>query len=393
MRWFWLFIATLALFTGVLSTLRVRNEYAQQQAQQAQPQGIPPGAASRPSRPRPAASQLTTDPVQTDQTSAEPPDTAPAVDASLADQSASQETAGQSAVPARDLSIARVPKAVESLPEPEPPAYEAVEPAPSPDPDPDPSAAQSFTSTDHTTQLSEPAPQPAPQELGPTAPIARGEHAQPDESDGTSGSADSLGSSQLVDASITTVATPVEPAQDPDTSVQASGIEPGKQAPASFELRADGSLRIIDADVWIRGAGTASAPYVLGWDALKSIERIYDPKKGKDKLPDWLDHLNGKVVSIEGNTLVPVVATTTRELLIMKNPWDGCCIGVPPTPYDAVEVVLNHDVDFGNSAVGFGSVQGTFYLDPYIVDGWVLGIYIVEDAKYRSGEGVVFPDF
>ena len=77
----------------------------------------------------------------------------------------------------------------------------------------------------------------------------------------------------------------------------------------------------------------------------------------------------------------------------MKNPWDGCCIGVPPTPYDAVEIALNHDVDFGSSAVGYGSVEGTLYVDPYVVDGWVLGVYIMEDAKFRMGEGFVFPQF
>tara|TARA_E500000318_G_scaffold17776_2_gene18204 strand:+ start:72291 stop:73331 length:1041 start_codon:yes stop_codon:yes gene_type:complete len=161
----------------------------------------------------------------------------------------------------------------------------------------------------------------------------------------------------------------------------------------SYELRGDGSFKVLSANAWVQGAGTESEPYVLSWEVLKSIESSYDPKNGKDTLPDWLDLLDGKFVTIEGNTLVPVVASSTRELLVMKNPWDGCCIGVPPTPFDAVEVSLNHDVDFGNSAVGYGSVVGVFYADPYVVDGWVLGVYIIEDAKYRAGEGVVFPEF
>ena len=174
---------------------------------------------------------------------------------------------------------------------------------------------------------------------------------------------------------------------------QGEQAEEAAEAAKSYEQRADGSFRVIDANVWVQGAGTEAEPYVLGWDVLKSIEKSYNPKAGKDTIPGWLDLLDGKVVSIEGNTLVPVVASTTRELLVMQNPWDGCCIGVPPTPYDAVEVTLNHDVDFGNSAVGYGSVEGTFYVDPYVVDGWVLGIYIIENAKYRSGEGVTFPEF
>jgi hypothetical protein len=143
----------------------------------------------------------------------------------------------------------------------------------------------------------------------------------------------------------------------------------------------------------VQGAGTKAEPFVLGWDALKALENSYDPKSGKDTLPDWLDLLEGKTVLIEGNSLLPVVASSTNELLIMQNPWDGCCIGVPPTPYDAVEVTLNHEVDFGNSVVGFGSVLGTFFIDPYVVDGWVLGLYIIEEGEYRSGAGVEFPEF
>lgn len=199
--------------------------------------------------------------------------------------------------------------------------------------------------------------------------------------------------------------TEIQPAQ-PQASVDAASnpeptgdividlpAESSEPAGPSYELRADGSFKVLAANLWVQGGGTEAEPYVLSWDVLKSIEKQYNPKNGNDTLPDWLDLLEGKHVTLEGNTLVPVVASTTRELLVMQNPWDGCCIGVPPTPYDAVEISLNHDVDFGNSAVGYGSVQGVFYADPYVVDGWVLGVYIIEDAKYRSGEGVVFPEF
>jgi hypothetical protein len=161
----------------------------------------------------------------------------------------------------------------------------------------------------------------------------------------------------------------------------------------TYEMLANGSFRVIDTGVIIKGDGSATRPYVLNWESLRAVEKMYNPKKGKDQLPDWLDLLDGKQVQIEGHTLVPVIATTTRELIVMMNPWDGCCIGIPPSPYDAIEVTLDHDVDFGNSAVGFGQVEGVFILDPYVVDGWVLGIFIIEEAQYRSGEGIAFPDF
>ena len=161
----------------------------------------------------------------------------------------------------------------------------------------------------------------------------------------------------------------------------------------TFEQLADGSLKIFATDTLIQGSGTQADPFVVDWVTLRAIERVFNPKKGKDELPAWLDVLDGKRVRMKGNTLVPVIATTTRELLVMQNPWDGCCIGIPPSPYDAIEVELDHDVDFGSSAVGYGTVEGVFILDPYVVDGWVLGLYMIEEASYRSGEGVPFPDF
>lgn len=161
----------------------------------------------------------------------------------------------------------------------------------------------------------------------------------------------------------------------------------------TYKLRSDGSFFVFATQSSVVGEGTSDLPFEVEWDTLRSVERDYNPKKGMDQLPDWLDLLDGKIVRITGNTLVPVIATTTRELLVMKNPWDGCCIGVPPSPYDAIEVTLNHDVDFGSSAVGYGTVQGVFILDPYVVDGWVLGLFLIEEATYRSGEGIAFPDF
>ncbi len=161
----------------------------------------------------------------------------------------------------------------------------------------------------------------------------------------------------------------------------------------TYELLPDGSFTVLASGVHISGSGGVEDPFVLDWVTLRSVDRLYEPKKGKHELPDWLNVLDGAYVSITGNTLVPVIATTTREVLVMQNPWDGCCIGIPPSPYDAIEVSLNHDVDFGSSAVGYGTVQGVFVLDPYVVEGWVLGLYIIEDATYRSGEGMAFPDF
>lgn len=334
MRWFWLFILGLCVLTGGLYAQRTRTERAAEQALQAQ---MEEERAESTTARRPRRDRETAPPPET-----EPP--APVITEPVVEDQPEQ--------------------IVDSSPEPE-----SVE-----------IADENETTSESTTQAFNPGAimetMQALKDQLPDKPHAR--NSKP-----------------------TTEITPAQGTQIPEPTGEIVIDLPTQDQPApadepkgpSYELRADGSFKVLDANQWVQGSGTEADPFVLGWEVLRSIEKNYDPKNGNDTLPDWLDLLEGKFVTIEGNTLVPVVASTTRELLVMKNPWDGCCIGVPPTPYDAVEVSLNHDVDFGNSAVGYGSVVGVFYADPYVVDGWVLGVYIIEDAKYRSGEGVVFPEF
>jgi hypothetical protein len=156
-------------------------------------------------------------------------------------------------------------------------------------------------------------------------------------------------------------------------------------------VNADGSITLTDGTV-IRGSGAADDPYTLSWALLRSVERTYQPRAGKDEFPEWIKKLDGQTVRIEGNTLLPVMSDSARELLVMQNPWDGCCIGIPPTPFDAIEVELVHDVDFGYETVGYGLVTGTFLVDPYVVDGWVLGVYLLKDASYKSDAGTPLSD-
>jgi len=178
-----------------------------------------------------------------------------------------------------------------------------------------------------------------------------------------------------------------DPAPDAGTPAPAEADDnPG------YTVEPDGTLVIEDGGARVPGSGSADDPYVLSWDLLRGVQRTYAPREGKRELPGWLDALDGRRVRIEGNTLVPVVSKQTSELLVMQNPWDGCCIGVPPTPYDAVEVTLDSPVEFGHSATGYGVVRGTFEVDPYEVSGWLMGLFIVSDASYTSGAGEALPD-
>lgn len=132
----------------------------------------------------------------------------------------------------------------------------------------------------------------------------------------------------------------------------------------------------------VPGSGTREDPFVVDWRVLSSARETYNPRKGKTQIPAWVSSLDGKVVELNGFVLLPVMQTTTQEILVMANEWDGCCIGVPPTPYDAVEVKLNAPTK-KLSAAGFsyGRVTGVLKVDPYLVKDWLVGLYVMEGAE------------
>ncbi|MCA9287277.1 MAG: hypothetical protein KDA05_01755, partial [Phycisphaerales bacterium] len=64
--------------------------------------------------------------------------------------------------------------------------------------------------------------------------------------------------------------------------------------------------------------------------------------------------------------------------------WDGCCIGVPPTPYDAVEVVLERPISLVREQLNYGTITGVLEVDPYLVNNWLVGLYVLKDADVAS---------
>ncbi|MGA1393110.1 MAG: hypothetical protein ACO38W_08145, partial [Phycisphaerales bacterium] len=75
---------------------------------------------------------------------------------------------------------------------------------------------------------------------------------------------------------------------------------------------------------------------------------------------------------------------TTSEALVMLNRWDGCCIGVPPSPYDAIEVKLDRPVVRTQMhAIDYGEVVGVLEVEPYLVDDWLVGLYLMDNASMK----------
>jgi hypothetical protein len=153
--------------------------------------------------------------------------------------------------------------------------------------------------------------------------------------------------------------------------------------PSTFRKLPDGSISVDDA--WtISGEGTDASPYEVSWEFLASAQDSYVPRLSENKIPARIAFLSGKRLRISGYLAFPLVAQTSGECLIMLNQWDGCCIGIPPTPYDAIEVKLAEPISgWRKHTYSFGSIEGTFTVDPYLVENWLVGLYMLKDATMK----------
>jgi hypothetical protein len=154
--------------------------------------------------------------------------------------------------------------------------------------------------------------------------------------------------------------------------------------PGNILKQADGSI-LADNKYLIMGAGTVENPYRVTWDCLTSASQTYIPRLQQNNIPQRVAMLDGKWIRIEGYMAFPLMLQESSEILAMLNQWDGCCIGVPPTPYDAIEVKLAVPVKPGRRhTYNFGTVSGKFKVDPYLVENWLVGLYQLESASIQS---------
>lgn len=170
-------------------------------------------------------------------------------------------------------------------------------------------------------------------------------------------------------------------AESPATGTTAPAAQSsGLFGAAAAEAKPDGSI-LVEGKYIVKGKGTQAEPYKITWDQLISAERDYAPKDGKKSIPDRIQALNDMWVEITGYVAFPLMANETDEMLSMMNQWDGCCIGIPPTPYDAIEVRLSSPVTGDGRLTTYGVIKGKFKVDPHLVGGWLVGLYVVDQGK------------
>lgn len=179
-----------------------------------------------------------------------------------------------------------------------------------------------------------------------------------------------------------------EPAADPGATMP-EGV-PAKLGeydvrPVRIEAKEDGSV-VLDGRFTLRGKGTKDEPYRVPWELLVSAKDTFEPAAGLKKIPGRVAMLHEKFVRLDGYVAFPLMMQKPTELLSMLNQWDGCCIGVPPSPYDAVEVKLAKMVTGDARFAVTGGVVGKFKVDPYVVKNprgdWLVGMYTMSAADF-----------
>ena len=161
-----------------------------------------------------------------------------------------------------------------------------------------------------------------------------------------------------------------------DTTIAHATIKPGE-----IKRLSDNKLAV-DGEWTLVGNGTEESPYEPSWEYLFSAADTYQPRLDENEIPQRIAMLDGMWVRIAGFTAFPLVTGETTEMLVMLNKWDGCCIGVPPTPFDAIEVHLTAPVARGpKHAINFGTITGVLKVDPYLIEDWLVGLYILDQSS------------
>ena len=98
--------------------------------------------------------------------------------------------------------------------------------------------------------------------------------------------------------------------------------------------------------------------------------------------PKRLEMLNGTYVQISGYLAPPLWGQETKELLVLLNRWDGCCIGLPPTPFDCIEAQLSAPMKLGAAhTISYGTIRGKFIVEPFKAGTFLIGLYRLEEAQ------------
>ena len=155
-------------------------------------------------------------------------------------------------------------------------------------------------------------------------------------------------------------------------------------AAARIERVDDRTIRVDDRFT-IRGSGTEADPYQVSWELLASSSQGVDAAAGHYEIPGRIADLRGAWVRISGYWAPPLQVHEAREAMVMLNKWDGCCIGLPPTPFDSIEASFVQPIAVkGKHLFRFGTFKGRLAVEPFVAGTFLLGLYRLQDAVLET---------
>ena len=186
-----------------------------------------------------------------------------------------------------------------------------------------------------------------------------------------------------------------QPEQVADPQAATDPVEPDSPAlnekagsGSPVEVMQDGSL-MLNGRYRLTGKGTPDEPYTVTWELLRSAEQGYAPVVGKTDMPEWIEMLGGVYVKIDGFMMNPTLEAEVDEFLLMKNSWDECCLGLPPTPYDSIEVAMQQTKQMPELLHARASVIGRLEVKPTLFAGrFLTGLYTLEEARAEFRKGL-----
>lgn len=154
------------------------------------------------------------------------------------------------------------------------------------------------------------------------------------------------------------------------------------RTPAEVTRRIDARTIELDGRFRAIGNGSPDDPYRISWELLTSAGPFIDPAQQALVPPPWVRALDGSFVEISAYYSTAVRATSASKVLLTLNRWDGCCIGLPPTPFDAIDASLASPLDMkGLHLFRFGTFRGRLVVEPFSAGSFLLGLYRLEDAS------------
>ena len=155
--------------------------------------------------------------------------------------------------------------------------------------------------------------------------------------------------------------------------------------PSDIVRRVDERTLELDGRFRVVGNGSDADPYVITWEMLTSASEYVDPAQNARTPPSWVRLLDGTYVEISGYYSTAVRVALAKNLLLTLNRWDGCCIGVPPTAFDAIDITMRDPLPMrGLHLTRFGTFKGLFRAECVDAAGFLIGLYRLEDATFET---------